>query len=364
MKKSDQINLNKTFKNKTVLVTGHTGFKGSWLSLWLVSLGAKVIGVSIDVPSKPSHFKLIKLEKKMKSIYCDISNFKKFKKIINKSNPDFIFHLAAQAIVKKSYEDPYKTWKTNLIGTLNLLEILRKYKKKSLISIFITSDKVYKNIETKIPYQENDELGGLDPYSGSKSSADVAIQSYVASFMKNNSQKSLISIARAGNVIGGGDWSYGRLIPDCVRAWSKNKEVIIRNPKSTRPWQHVLEVIAGYLQLAAKLKKNKRINGQAFNFGPKLKDKFRVIDVLKESKIIWDKAKWKKDTSKYFSESNLLHLNSSKANKVLGWKHLISFNDTINLTINWYKKFYEKNINIEKISLEQIKLYQNKMRKN
>ena len=233
-----------------------------------------------------------------------------------------------------------------------------------MVSIFITSDKVYKNIETKIPYNENDELGGVDPYSGSKSSADIAIQSYINSFLKNDNQKSLISIARAGNVIGGGDWSYGRLIPDCVKAWSKNKEAIIRNPNSTRPWQHVIEVVAGYLQLAAKLKKDKSINGQAFNFGPRLKDKFRVIDVLNEAKITWNKAKWKKNKKKYFSESNLLHLNSSKAKKVLGWKHLISFNQTIKLTIDWYKRYYEKKVNLEKISLQQINLYQNRIRKN
>ena len=270
-------------------------------------------------------------------------------------------HMAAQPLVRESYNKPLDTLMTNVIGTANIFEAARLIGSVDAI-VNITSDKCYENNESNLPFKENNKLGGHDPYSSSKACSELVTSAYRRSFFSNS--KTQVASVRAGNVIGGGDWSYGRLIPDCVRAWSKNKEVIIRNPKSTRPWQHVLEVIAGYLQLAAKLKKNKRINGQAFNFGPKLKDKFRVIDVLKESKIIWDKAKWKKDISKYFSESNLIHLNSSKANKVLGWKHLISFNDTINLTINWYKKFYEKNINIEKISLEQIKLYQNKMRKN
>lgn len=352
----------KIFKNKKVIITGHTGFKGSWLSLWLSMLGSKVVGISKDIPTSPSHFKILKIENKINSIICDISDLKRLKKIILRQKPDFIFHLAAQAIVKNSFENPYKTWKSNLVGTINLLEVLKDYNKGKIVSVFITSDKVYKNFETSRAYKEFDQLGGIDPYSASKSAADIAIQSYLSSFNFKKAN-SVISIARAGNVIGGADWSDGRLIPDCVRAWSKNKKVIIRNLNSTRPWQHVLEVLSGYLKLAASGYYDTKLNGEIFNFGPNTKNKYKVRDVLEQSKFFWEKAKWtrNKDNRK-FKESKLLHLNSEKARKKLSWKNLLSFKETLSLTIDWYKKYYEKKIKIEKISKNQIEFYQKKLK--
>ena len=257
--------MKKFFKNKTVIVTGHTGFKGSWLTLILIHLGAKVIGISNNIPTKPSFFQSLKLNKKIKDLRADIRDLTKVKKILKKYQPDYIFHLAAQSLVKRSFREPSNTFTTNIVGTLNILESLRSLKKKC-VSVIITSDKSYKNFEIQRGYIEDDILGGEDPYSASKGSAELVIQSYCKSFF--NKDKKRIGVARAGNVIGGGDWSKDRLVPDCVKSWSKNKKAILRNPSSTRPWQHVLEAVFGYLTLSIKLKKNIKLHGEAFNFGP------------------------------------------------------------------------------------------------
>ena len=310
------INFFNNFKNKKVLVTGHTGFKGSWLTIWLLKHGAKVLGISKDIPTKPSHYEFLKLKKEIKEYFVSIEDNQKIKKIILKEKPDFIFHLAAQAIVSKSYQNPLETWKSNTFGTLSILEALRKVKKKTY-AVFITSDKSYKNIEINRGYTENDILGGEDPYSASKGSADILINSYIKSFFPRNKTNVFISVARAGNVIGGGDRSKNRLIPDCIRSCSKNKRLFIRNPKSTRPWQHVIEVIFGYMKLALKLRKNKMMHGEAFNFGPSLKDRLEVIEVVKIMKTNWNKVKWKIDkiNKNTFHESKLLFLNSKKSKK-------------------------------------------------
>ncbi|MDB9799549.1 CDP-glucose 4,6-dehydratase [Pelagibacteraceae bacterium] len=352
----------KFFKNKKVIVTGHTGFKGSWTALWLHSLGAKVIGISKDESSYPSHFKSLKLRKKIKSIKLDIRNLKSLKKVIKKNEPDFLFHLAAQALVKKSYIDPIETWNTNCIGTINILESLRNLKKKTYV-VIITSDKSYKNIETKKGYQEEDSLGGIDPYGASKSSAEIAIKSYVKSFFSSKKNNVFISVARAGNVIGGGDWSADRLVPDCVKSWSKRKKVFIRSPNSTRPWQHVLEAVNGYLILAINLKLNNRLHGHAFNFGPKNKKNYKVINVVKEMKKSWNLVSYKIKKEKFFFENKLLNLNSSKANRLLKWKCVLDFRDTIFLTIDWYKSFYEGKINKSQKSLNQIKHFMGLVKK-
>ena len=265
--KENKFNFKKKFKNKKVLVTGHTGFKGSWLTYWLVSLGAKVVGLSINIPSNPSHFKAIKLQNKINHKRMDIRNLRLLKKTFKKYQPDYVFHLAAQSLVKRSYSDPIYTWETNTVGTLNVLESLRELR-KNCIAVLITSDKSYKNLEIKRGYSENDILGCKDPYSASKASAELAIQSYISSFFPSKKTKVLIGIARAGNVIGGGDWSKYRLIPDCVKSWSKNKKVLLRNPNSTRPGQHVLEAIGGYLQLAASIKKIKDCMEKYLILGP------------------------------------------------------------------------------------------------
>ena len=328
------------FKNKKIIVTGHTGFKGSWLILWLNKLGANVLGLSIDTPTKPSHFQLLNL-KSIKSKKLDIRNFKLLNKEIKQFKPDFIFHLAAQAIVKKSYLDPINTFNTNTLGTINLLESLKKNNKET-ISIIITSDKTYKNFETKKGYKENDFLGGEDPYGASKSAADIAINSYVKSFFNNRKNKNFIAVARAGNVIGGGDWSSDRLIPDCMRSCAKKIPVKIRNPNSTRPWQHILDVINGYLTLAVQLKKNKNLHGEVFNFGPNMSKNYKVIEILKKSQKIWPSIKWQIRKEKNFKENYLLNLNNSKARKIINWKPVLDINASIKLTIDWYK-FYSEN---------------------
>ena len=331
----------KIFKNKKILITGHTGFKGSWLSLWFKSLGANVMGVSIDIPTKPSHFKLINLEKKIKNKFVDITDLKKLKKIFVTFKPDYVFHLAAQSLVKKSYKNPLLTYYTNAIGTLNVMESLVSLR-NNCIAVIITSDKSYKNLEIKRGYKETDVLGGADPYSASKASAELIIQSYFKSYL-NDKKNIRIAVARAGNVIGGGDWSEDRLIPDCVRSWSKNEKVIIRNPDATRPWQHVLDAIYGYIILSINLRKNIKLNGQAFNFGPGMNNNYKVIDVLKLVKKLWQNILWKiiKVKKREF-ESSLLKLNSSKANSILKWKCNLSFKESIYFTTEWYRYFYTK----------------------
>ena len=344
----------KYFKNKKILLTGHTGFKGSWLTFFLLNCGGKVLGISKDIPTKPSLFNILKLKKKIIHKNLDIRNFKELKKIFIKFNPDYVFHLAAQSLVQKSYLHPIETWTTNLNGTINVLECLKLQKKKS-ISVIITSDKTYKNIETKKGYSENDMLGGVDPYGASKSAADIAITSYINSYFKLKKSNKIIGIARAGNVIGGGDWSQDRLIPDCFKKWLKKLTVIIRNPKSTRPWQNIIDIINAYLILAIKLKSTNKLHGEAFNFGPKVKKNFKVIEVLNLIKKYWPNAKWKiKKNKKNFFENSLLNLNSNKAKSLLKWEAKISFENNIKLTTEWYKEFSKKTVDMEKFTLNQI----------
>jgi CDP-glucose 4,6-dehydratase len=356
------MNLEKTFKNKKIIVTGHTGFKGSWLSLSLKSLGAKVLGISKNIPTNPSHFLASNINKEIKSKKLDIKNFSQLNKNIKKFKPDFIFHLAAQSLVSVSYAQPKETWETNLIGTINILETLKDIKKK-LIVVIITSDKAYKNVEKKEGYKETDILAGIDPYSASKSSTEIAIKSYFDCYLKNNKNISL-GIARAGNVIGGGDWSKDRLIPDCARSWSKKKNVTIRNPNSTRPWQHVLEAVWAYILFASKLKTKKKLNGHAFNFGPNNKKNYSVLDLLNEMKKHWKNVRYSIKKSKKFHESNLLKLNCKKAQKYLGWGNILTFNENIRLTAEWYQNFYSDHKKIKNLSINQIKDYKKKFINN
>ena len=345
------------FKGKKVVITGHTGFKGSWLSLWLHSLNAKILGISNSNREKFSNFSLFNLKDKIIDKNIDLRKFNKLKKVIKRFEPDYIFHLAAQAIVKKSFEDPKKTWESNTMATINLLESLKVLKKQCVV-VMITSDKVYKNLEIERGYKENDLLGGHDPYSASKASADIAIKSYSESFFNNSNIK--IVIARAGNVIGGGDWSEGRLIPDCMKSCLKNKKVFIRSPNSTRPWQHVLDVLYGYLTLALKLKNNSSISGNAFNFGPSGYN-FRVLKVVKLMKKEWNKLDYKILKIKNFKESKLLKLNSSKSKKILKWKCFLNIRTSVLFTVKWYKSFSNNKYNVENLSINQIKEFQKKL---
>ncbi len=351
-------NFKKYYNKKKVLITGHTGFKGSWLSLWLSYVGAKVYGISNNIPSNPSNFKAIGLRKKINHNIIDIRNLEKLKKTISRIKPDFIFHLAAQSLVKKSITNPIETFSSNSIGTMNILESLKELKNKCSV-IIITSDKSYRNIEVNRGYKEDDELGGHDPYSASKGAAELIIRSYYKSYFINK-KNIRIGVARAGNVIGGGDWSENRLIPDCIKAWSKGKKVIIRNPKSTRPWQHVLEIINGYLTFGYKLNTNLKLNGEVFNFGPKDSQNRDVLTLVKEMKKNWPLVSWKLKKNKYDLESKLLKLNSNKAKKLLKWSTKLSFSETISMTINWYKKFY-KDKDVTKESLKQIQKFEDKL---
>ena len=355
------INLLNKFKGKKIVITGHTGFKGSWLTLWLTYLGANVTGISDTIPTTPSNFVANKLEKKVRHLIFDIKNRKKLSSTIKKIKPDYIFHLAAQALVKNSYKNPVQTFETNSIGTLNLLEALKELKSRKKCSVvIITSDKSYKNLEIKRGYKEDDILGGHDPYSASKACAELIIQSYIKSFLKNN-KKLYISVARAGNVIGGGDWSQDRLIPDCIRSIRKKKKLKIRFANSTRPWQHVLEALYGYMVLALKQKNNKKISGNSFNFGPNNKSSLSVLDLVKKFKKNWPILEWEliKSEKKVF-ESGLLKLNSDRALKNLNWKCILNANQTILMLVNWYKYYYEKKnkLSMFNFSINQIKFYE------
>ena len=349
----------KHLNKKKIIITGHTGFKGSWLTLWCIFSGAKVIGISKGKPNALSHYKKLNISNKITHIDLDIKNLVKLKKIIKKFQPDYIFHLAAQSLVKKSFKEPMETFTSNTVGTLNILDSLSVIRKKCHTAI-TTSDKSYKNLEFDRGYKENDLLGGDDPYSGSKGAAELIINSYFKSILKKNKNIS-ISISRAGNVIGGGDWSEDRIIPDCIKSWSKNKLVDIRNPNSTRPWQHVLEVLRGYLQSAIIVKSNKNLNGQAFNFGPNNSQNKTVIQLVKEMKKYWNQVRWKiNKLKKKNRESKLLKLNSNKARFFLNWFPVLNFNQAVELTANWYKDFYMKQKNCYNLSLNQIIYYEKK----
>ena len=353
-------NFNK-FKNKTVIITGHTGFKGSWLTIWLTYLGAKVIGLSNNIPTKPSNFILNNLKNKIKHIVLDIRDQKKLTKVIVKHKPDYIFHLAAQSLVKKSYLKSKYTFETNSIGTLNLLEALKNYNSKKICSVvLVTSDKSYKNLELNRGYSETDILGGYDPYSASKACAELIIQCYLKSFLKDE-RKVRISVARAGNVIGGGDWSEDRLVPDCMRSILKKKKLFIRFPNSTRPWQHVLEALCGYMTLALKQKTNYDLNKEVFNFGPNNKSSITVLDLIKRIKLKWKNLQWQiSNKSKRVYESKLLKLNSNKALKLLKWKCYLNADQSLDMVIDWYKYLYtKKEKNMYEYSVKQIQKYEN-----
>jgi CDP-glucose 4,6-dehydratase len=331
------------FNGSKVLITGNTGFKGSWLTFWLKELGADVTGISVGPPSDPSHFVSAGLADGMQDLLIDIRDSKSLNEAVYEAQPDFVFHLAAQALVKKSYEDPIATYSTNVMGTLNLLESLRLLKKRCA-AVIITSDKCYDNVEWVWGYREADSLGGPDPYSASKGAAELLIRSHIKSYFPQDSSKIRIASARAGNVIGGGDWAMDRIIPDCVKAWSVNKEVQLRHPDSTRPWQHVLEPLSGYLALAIALTRQPDLHGEPFNFGPQAQQNHSVLELVKEMSQHWQQVHWQitkqKDTSHH--ESGLLKLNCDKALHNLQWHASMRFEDTIRFTAQWYRDFYNQ----------------------
>lgn len=350
----------KCFYKKKVLITGHTGFKGSWLSLILSIFGAKIIGVSLKDNYEKSMLSFFSKKKILyKQYFFNICDNRKLKSIILRHKPQYVFHLAAQAIVKTSFEDPLSTYNSNLMGTVNVLNNLRLLKK--VIAVIITSDKCYQNIETHKGYRETDILFGSDPYSASKSCAEIAFKSFCDSFFNKKTHR--LASCRAGNVIGGGDFANNRLVPDIYRASSTRTKLKIRNLKSTRPWQHVLEPIFGYITLASILKINQDVSHESYNFGPSTKSHYTVGDVLNYIKSFWKiNVAEKKNNS--IKEANLLHLNSQKAYRVLKWKTCLNFQETLEYTIEWYSEFQKNKKNIYKFTKNQIYKYLEKLNKN
>ena len=332
------------YKNKTVLVTGHTGFKGSWLVYWLHQMGAKVIGYSLEAPTTPNHIELLNLD--IISIIGDIRDLDKLNQVFTEYKPDIVFHLAAQPLVRLSYENPIETYETNVIGTLKVFEACRIAKVKAIINI--TSDKSYENKEWIWGYRENDPMGGYDPYSSSKGCADILASSYRNSYFNAKDYKlkhnTLLATCRAGNVIGGGDWAKDRLITDIMLSVSLGKKVSIRNPKATRPWEHVLEPLSGYLHIGQKLLEEKVEFAEAWNFGPSDEGSITVEQVVQNVKKHWDKIDYEinKDPNQ-LHEANLLKLDCSKAHILLKWKDVWDSDTTFERTVKWYKSYYENN---------------------
>lgn len=350
-----------TYKGKKILVTGHTGFKGSWLTTWLLNLSAEVIGVSKDIPTQPSMFEMLGVANKIEHHMVDVRDFDSLSQVIESEKPDFVFHLAAQAIVSTSYSEPLDTISSNLMGTANILEALR-VSNHECTAIIITSDKAYDNIEQIWGYKENDSMGGKDIYSGSKGAAELIFKSYYHSFFKSEKSNVSLAVTRAGNVIGGGDWAQDRIVVDCVKAWSNNKSVEIRSPEATRPWQHVMEPLSGYLNLGQQLYRNKNLNGESFNFGPRSEQNHTVVELLEDLSKYWH---FDNSSDAYtvidnipFHEAGLLKLNCDKSLSLLKWQPTLDYQDTIRLTSEWYYDHYKNNSDMMIKTIKQISEYE------
>ncbi len=345
-------NLESIFSGKRILVTGHTGFKGSWLSLWLHELGADVSGISLPPATKPSHWDLLKLP--INQRFIDIRDQAAFDSAFKAIDPEVVFHLAAQPLVRRSYRIPTETWSTNVMGTVNVLEACRSSQTVKAILV-VTTDKCYENHEWPWGYRETDRLGGYDPYSASKACAELICSSYRSSYFSSDSSP-LLATARAGNVIGGGDWSEDRLVPDLIRAIEFRRSLEIRSPHATRPWQHVLESLHGYIRLASRLINGERDFADAWNFGPDQDGNRTVEDVLKEMGKEWSSVCWHSisDSRTQPHEASLLYLDSSKAKKILGWQPTWGIEQTVLRTISWYRTYLETG---EAISRKQLQDY-------
>ncbi len=344
------------YNNKRVLITGHTGFKGSWLALWLTKLGAEVAGYALEPPASPSHYDLLSLP--MTSIIGDVRDIEKLSDTFERYRPEIVFHMAAQPLVRHSYRDPKYTLETNIMGTVNVLEACRSIPSVKAI-INITSDKCYENKEWVWGYRENDAMGGADPYSASKGCSELVTSAYRNSFFHpeqyGQRHQVLVASVRAGNVVGGGDWAEDRLIPDIIRALSNKKKVIIRNPHATRPWQHVLEPLSGYLHLGQKLLQGKKEFADAWNFGPKDEEAVTVGEIVEQFKSSWVDMDYEiQQDGNNPHEAGLLKLDCSKAHIKLHWKSVWDSLTTIERTVEWYKEYYKNN---GVISLRDISVY-------
>jgi len=348
---------NNVYKGKKVVVTGHTGFKGTWLTQWLIMLGAEVMGISDGVPTNPSMFEILEFQEKILHRVVDVRDIVSLTEAIHGFEPDFIFHLAAQAIVSTSYIDPLGTISTNVIGTANVLESIRTLT-KPCVAVIITSDKCYENVEWEWGYRETDHLGGKDIYSASKGAAEVVFHAYFQSFLKHQPEIRIAS-ARAGNVIGGGDWAKDRIIVDSVISWNDEKPVSIRSPEATRPWQHVLEPLSGYLWLGANLASNKALNGESFNFGPRAEQNRRVIELIADVFKYWQKSFecYQITGNVPFHEAGLLKLNCDKALFHLRWEPTLFYEECVRMVGEWYAGFYIHDHDVKMLTRQQIEKY-------
>ncbi|CAN5545719.1 CDP-glucose 4,6-dehydratase [soil metagenome] len=344
------------WNGKRVLITGHTGFKGSWLTLWLTKLGAEVCGYSLAPDAVPNLFEDIKIEGEIRSVIEDIRDLTAFSATIGSFQPEIVIHLAAQSLVMRSYRDPVETYSTNLMGTVNVLEAVRKVDSVRSV-VVVTTDKVYENGGRGVAFREDEKLGGFDPYSSSKACAELAVASYRNSFFADS--ETLIATTRAGNVIGGGDWCETRLFPDIFRSLIFGEKLVIRNPSSIRPWQHVLDPLAGYLLLAERLYGGERGLAASWNFGPSENDAKPVRWILNELKSIWNgPVSWEIAYGKPLHEEPVLKLDSGKARNELVWTPKLELSDAIRMTVEWYRVFNDKG-DLRAITSGQIDRYEN-----
>lgn len=340
---------------KRVLLTGHTGFKGSWLSLWLQLLGAEVTGYALHSPTNPSLFEAAKVSCMMTSIIADIRDLATLEQAMQTARPDIVIHMAAQSLVRRSYKNPVETYSTNVMGTVNLLDAVRKASGVKVV-VIVTSDKCYENKEWSWGYRENEPMGGFDPYSNSKGCAELITSAYRCSFFKDKGIA--LASARAGNVIGGGDWAADRLVPDILRAFEQNQTVTIRNPQATRPWQHVLEALSGYLTLAERLYTEGQDYAQGWNFGPNDEDAKPVGWITEQMAAMWgNDAQWKIDAGDHPHEANYLKLDSSQARNLLDWHPALRLNEALKLIVDWSKQRLA-GADVRELTLAQVQAYQ------
>lgn len=351
------------WNGKKVLITGHTGFKGSWLALWLKTLGANVIGFSLEPPTEPNLFNSASVFNGILSIHGDIVESEKIHKVILDHQPEFVFHMAAQSLVRRSYDYPVETFATNVMGTVNVLEAVRKSRGVH-VALIITSDKCYENQNWHWGYREIDPMGGADPYSSSKGCAELVTAAYRRSFFfsANDSKQTAISSVRAGNVIGGGDWATDRLVPDIIRAFIADRPVSIRYPNAIRPWQHVLDPLAGYLALAELMWDKGESYTGGWNFGPRDVDVKPVAWIVESLVELWGgNASWVTDNSLQPHEATYLKLDCSKANSCLAWYPRIDLHTALKWVVEWYQAF-QKGVDMEHFSIEQIGKFERKIR--